>query len=61
MRWHRFEKWFWEKVRTRWLPAASAATVLARQCASDLTKDMSPRTLLSSAWNTPGRLLRQVR
>ena len=56
-------KVFWTKVRSRWLPAASAATVLARQYAGDLSKDMrgAPGRLLSDAWNAPGRLLQRVR
>ena len=48
----RFEAWFWKKVRCTWLPAASAATVLARQYFSDASKGM---------WFTPGNLLRRVR
>jgi hypothetical protein len=63
VRWHRFETWFWEKVRLRWLPAASAATVLARQYAKDLSSDMrgAPGRLLKDAWNAPGRFARRVR
>ena len=63
VRWHRFEKWFWEKVRLKWLPAASAATVLAQQYAKDLSSDMrgAPGRLLKDAWNAPGRFMQRVR
>ncbi len=47
-----FEAWFWKQVRGTWLPAASAATVLARQYFKGASKDM---------WFTPGGLLQRVR